>query len=156
MNDPITVLTGGTFDMPHAGHARFLKACNNIAGRDGRVIVFVNSDEFVKRFKGITPHYSQNERMELVSFWQGVDRVCKNIHEERFVDTLTEWIARDRGATMSQFKKQYIVAIGSDWLQKDYLSQTGLTEAWMRENNVSLIYIPYTDGISSTQLRERS
>lgn len=31
----------------------------------------------------------------------------------------------------------------------------GFTQDWLDENGISLIYIPYTDGISSTEIKRR-
>ena len=33
------VYTGGTFDLIHSGHVRFLQACRKIAGEQGKVVV---------------------------------------------------------------------------------------------------------------------
>jgi hypothetical protein len=38
---------------------------------------------------------------------------------------------------------------------KDYYSQMGFTEDWLEENGIVLIYIPYTNKISSSKIKER-
>ena len=48
-----------------------------------------------------------------------------------------------------------IIAIGSDWARKDYYLQMGFSQDWLDEQNISLIYIPYTPGISSTEVKRR-
>ena len=48
-----------------------------------------------------------------------------------------------------------IIAIGSDWARKDYYKQMGFTQDWLDENYISLMYIPYTTGISTTELKRR-
>jgi hypothetical protein len=49
-----------------------------------------------------------------------------------------------------------LIAIGSDWLKKDYLSQMSLTEEWLNEREIALLYLPYTWSISSTMLRKQA
>ena len=39
----LSVYTGGTFDLYHAGHARFLARCAEL----GSVVVSLNTDEFI-------------------------------------------------------------------------------------------------------------
>jgi glycerol-3-phosphate cytidylyltransferase-like family protein len=48
-----------------------------------------------------------------------------------------------------------IIAIGSDWARKDYYKQMTFTQDWLDENEISLMYIPYTQGISTTELKKR-
>jgi len=51
--------------------------------------------------------------------------------------------------------KADIVAIGSDWARKDYYKQMQFTQDWLDEHNICLLYIPYTLGISSTDIKNR-
>jgi len=51
--------------------------------------------------------------------------------------------------------KPDIIAIGDDWAHKDYFSQMSFTQAWLDENNMVLVYIPYTKGISTTDIKQR-
>jgi glycerol-3-phosphate cytidylyltransferase-like family protein len=48
-----------------------------------------------------------------------------------------------------------IIAIGDDWAKKDYYSQMNFTQEWLDENNIILVYLPYTKGISSTEFKKR-
>jgi len=45
------VYTGGTFDLFHAGHSRFLARCAQL----GDVVVSLNTDEFIEEYKGKPP-----------------------------------------------------------------------------------------------------
>ena len=47
------------------------------------------------------------------------------------------------------------VVIGSDWARKDYYKQMQFDQDWLDERNIGLIYIPYSKGISSTNLKQR-
>lgn len=48
-----------------------------------------------------------------------------------------------------------IIAIGSDWARRDYYTQMQFTQDWLDDNDISLIYIPYTKGVSSTEIKQR-
>jgi glycerol-3-phosphate cytidylyltransferase-like family protein len=51
--------------------------------------------------------------------------------------------------------KPDIIAIGSDWARKDYYKQMGFDQDWLDDHRISLMYIPYTAGISSTEIKRR-
>jgi cytidyltransferase-like protein len=51
--------TGGTFDIFHYGHINFLRQCSLLADE---VIVSLNTDEFIKEYKGRPPIMSYDER----------------------------------------------------------------------------------------------
>jgi hypothetical protein len=48
-----------------------------------------------------------------------------------------------------------LVVIGSDWARRDYYKQMGFTQDWLDQRGIGLAYIPYTQGISSTIIKER-
>jgi cytidyltransferase-like protein len=73
------VYTGGTFDLFHSGHIRFLKACRRLAGDDGRVVVSLNTDAFIQAYKGKPPIMSYEERAEILLGCKYVDRVVPNL-----------------------------------------------------------------------------
>ncbi|MCD6324183.1 MAG: cytidylyltransferase family protein [Desulfurococcales archaeon] len=60
---PAKVFVGGTFDLLHPGHVRFLKE----ASAHGLVYAVVARDENVYRVKGRYPILSEEERLELIS-----------------------------------------------------------------------------------------
>ena len=47
----------------------------------------------------------------------------------------------------------HVIAVGSDWADRDYLGQVGLQEGDLARWGLRLVYFPYTPGISSTQIR---
>jgi hypothetical protein len=51
--------------------------------------------------------------------------------------------------------KPDLIAIGSDWARRDYYKQMQFDQDWLDERNISLIYIPYTKGISSTLIKQK-
>jgi len=48
-----------------------------------------------------------------------------------------------------------LIVIGSDWAVRDYHAQMGFTQAWLDERGIGLCYVPYTKGISSTDIKGR-
>ena len=140
--DGLIVYTGGTFDLFHAGHVNFLKRCKEIAGELGSVVVSLNTDEFIKEYKGKPPIVSFSDRMAVLKACQYVDQVIANSG------------GADSKPTILQVSPN-IVAIGTDWAKKDYYKQMQFTQDWLDEKDISLIYIPYTKGISSTEIKTR-
>jgi glycerol-3-phosphate cytidylyltransferase len=139
--DSRVVYTGGTFDLFHAGHVNLLRQCRYIAGR-GRVVVALNTDEFIESYKGSSPVCSFEDRRKVLEACRYVDEVIPN------------WSGGDSKPTIMSVRPSFIV-IGSDWAQKDYYAQMQFSQEWLDEHNIVLVYVPYTDGISSTQIKER-
>ena len=48
-----------------------------------------------------------------------------------------------------------MIAIGSDWARKDYYKQMSFDQNWLDKHGISLIYIPMTCGISTTEIKNR-
>ena len=140
--DGLIVYTGGTFDLFHAGHVNFLKRCKEIAGELGSVVVSLNTDEFIKEYKGKPPIVSFSDRMAVLKACKYVDQVIANSG------------GADSKPTILQVSPN-IIAIGTDWARKDYYKQMQFTQDWLDEKDMSLIYIPYTKGISSTEIKTR-
>jgi glycerol-3-phosphate cytidylyltransferase len=137
----LRVYTGGTFDMFHIGHLNLLKRCHEIAGISGQVIVSLNTDEFIEQYKGKKPIIPYEDRKEILKSCRYVDNVMEN------------YGGADSKESILTAQLIDIVAIGSDWARKDYYKQMNFTQDWLDEQGISLIYIPYTRGISSTQLK---
>lgn len=67
------VLVGGCFDILHPGHIEFLKKTKK---KGNFLVVFLESDENVKRLKGENrPVYNQEERAKNLSLLKSVDVV---------------------------------------------------------------------------------
>ena len=140
--DGLVVYTGGTFDLFHAGHVNFLKRCKEIAGELGSVVVSLNTDEFIKEYKGKPPVVSFSDRMAVLKACKYVDQVIANSGGADSKPTILQVLPN-------------IIAIGTDWARKDYYKQMQFTQDWLDEKDMSLIYIPYTKGISSTEIKTR-
>jgi len=131
--------TGGTFDLFHYGHVNFLRQCSKIADR---VVVSLNTDEFIFEYKKKNTILTYKEREQSLLECKYVDEVVPNIGG-----------FDSKPAILSV--KPDIVAIGSDWAKKDYFKQMDFTMNWLDENNIVLVYLAYTQGISSTEIKNR-
>ena len=132
------VYTGGTFDLYHKGHVDLLRRCYKF----GEVVVALNTDEFVREYKGLSPVNTYEEREAVLLGCRYVDSVIPNE------------FGQDSKPTILKVKPDYIV-VGSDWLKKDYLAQMSLTVEWLEEQAITLVYIPRVLKLSSTQIKER-
>lgn len=132
------VYTGGTFDLFHSGHVNFLKQCAVL----GKVIVALNTDEFIEEYKGKKPIISYKDREAVLRACRYVDDVVPNVG------------GKDSKITIEKVNSN-IIAIGTDWAAKDYYKQMGFTQEWLDERGIVLCYIPYTPDISSTIIKTR-
>jgi cytidyltransferase-like protein len=128
----------GTFDILHVGHLNLLRACRKIAGNDA-VVVGLNTDEFIREYKGEHPVNKWIDRFRMLLALSCVTSVRKNdSHDSRVLIEMVQPRA---------------IVIGSDWASRDYYAQIGVTQAWLDARDITMIYVPYTDGISSSKLR---
>lgn len=132
--------TGGTFDVLHIGHLELLAACRVIAGPRGRVVVSLNTDEFVIRYKNRGTIQPYAEREEVLRSLADVDLVVKNAGDE------------DSRVAIDVVQPDVIV-IGDDWRDKDYLGQLGLTAEWLADRGLWIEYVPRTKGRSTSSFR---
>ena len=156
------VYTGGTFDLFHEGHIELLEACRRMAG-SGKVIVALNTDEFIERFKHRKPVQSYRERERMLKSCKYVDFVIPNFGEEDStitIDKISDLTYCDEivGPTTAYMLRTIgpidIVAIGSDWAGRDYYGQMGFTKEWLDEKNIVLVYIDRRTGQSTTNLKK--
>lgn len=136
------IYSGGTYDLFHYGHVRLLKRLKKMAGKNGTLIVALNTDEFIEQFKGSKPVMNLEERMEVLKSCKYVDEVVVNYSGE------------DSKPTILKARADFVVA-GTDWCERDYMKQMGFTRGWLEENNIGFGYIPYTTTISTTDIKKR-
>lgn len=134
----LIIYTGGTFDCFHNGHVNFLRQCSKL----GRVIVALNTDSFIQQYKGVAPILTYKERETILNSCKYVDGVVPNIG------------GADSKITIKKVKPN-VIAIGTDWLGKNYYKQMDFTQKWLDDNNIVLMYLPYTVGISTTLIKEK-
>lgn len=134
----LTIYTGGTFDLFHAGHVAFLKRCADL----GEVVVSLNTDEFIEAYKGRPPIMRYAEREAVLKGCRHVSRVIPN------------YAGNDSKPAILAVRPDLIV-IGSDWARRDYYRQMDFSQDWLDQYGIGLVYIPYTDGISTTAIKHR-
>ena len=133
------IYTGGTFDVMHIGHLELLREC----ARYGLVIVALNTDAFVKRYKGVEVQPYNVRKSNLIKS-PYVYMVVKNIGDEDSKKTI-ESLEEDICA----------IAHGTDWTGDSLYKQMGLTQEWLNDRMISMLYIPRTTGQSSTKIRNK-
>lgn len=104
--------------------------------------VSLNTDEFIETYKGKPPVMSFAEREAVLLACRYVDAVIPN------------WGCEDSTIAIDLVKPDLVI-IGSDWARRDYYKQMRFDQDWLDERGISLCYIPYTDGISTTELKKR-
>ena len=133
-----TLYTGGTFDLFHYGHVNFLKQCHKLCSN---VVVALNTDEFVSYYK-TKPVMNYSERELSLLSCQYVSRVIPN------------YGGKDSKPSILSVNPD-IIAVGDDWATKDYYQQMSFTQEWLEDQGIVLVYIPYTKGISSSEIKRR-
>ena len=130
-------MTLGTFDLFHVGHVNLLRRCADM----GRVIVGLNTDEFVRRYKGRTPVIAYEDR-------EAVLRACRYVSDVRPN-------AQPKGSAWQLIASVNpdIIAVGSDWADRDYLGQLGIEARDL--GAIRIVFLPYTNDVSSTAIRAR-
>ena len=130
------VVAPGVFDILHIGHVRFL---NEAKSYGTKLIVSLLSDEAVTEFKTKPPVMTYDERKELIESINAVDMVVCQKHND-IEATLRE--LTDLG-----FKPDILVRSSENKFNH------GLE--YMDEICGHIAIIPYTNFISSTEIKER-
>lgn len=133
-------ITLGSFDPLHAGHLGLFAQCRRLADE---LVVGVNSDTFYTKYRGVAPLMPQYHRMAVIGALKGVNEVVLN----------------DGGMWQSSIIEQSgadLIVVGDDWAGRDYYAQLGVTQRWLDNNRIQLVYVPRTGGFSSTTLKARA
>ena len=127
--------TTGVFDMFHIGHLNILKRAKE---QCDYLIVGVTTDELCLIRKNKKPIISQNDRVSIVSAIKYVDEVVLQTDMNK-----TEAVKRYNVDA---------VFVGSDWKNSDTWNQY---EKEFSKFGCDVVYLEYTEGISSSVLREK-
>lgn len=124
------VITYGTYDLLHEGHINILRRAKELGDY---LIVGVTSDSFDRGRGKLNVHNNVLQRVEAVKATGYADEVVIEDYIGQKIDDIQRF-----GID--------IFAIGSDWVGKfDYLKEY-----------CEVVYLPRTEGISSTMLRSRA
>lgn len=121
------VITHGVFDLFHIGHLKLLERARALGGR---LIVGVAGDEHIAHAKKRKPIINQDQRLEIIRSLKCVDEAYIFDSRQEMLDIIKKCNAD-------------VVVKGSDW--------EGKFEEQVR---CPVFYLPYTEGISTTQLLE--
>ena len=86
---PVVAVSGG-FDPVHIGHVRMIQE----AAKVGKVVVILNTDDFLLRKKGYV-FMSFEERKEIMESIKNVDGVCKSRDKDDTVIETLRWLKPD-------------------------------------------------------------
>ena len=121
------VITYGTFDLFHIGHLNLLKRAKALGDY---LIVAVSSDEFNLE-KGKVCKIKDTDRMQIVEAIKYVDQVIPETSWDQKIEDVKKYDVD-------------VFVMGDDWKGKfDFL-----------KDYCEVVYLPRTEGISSTQLKE--
>lgn len=124
------VITYGTYDLLHQGHINLLRRAKELGDY---LIVGVTSDSFDRGRGKLNVRNNVLERVEAVKATGLADEIIIEDYLGQKIDDIQRYDVD-------------IFAIGSDWVGKfDYLKEY-----------CKVVYLPRTEGISSTQLRAES
>lgn len=126
--------TTGVYDMFHVGHLNILKRARENCDY---LIVGVSTDETVMSYKNKTPIIPYEERVEIVKAIRYVDEVVPQVSMDKF----------------EAWKNLHydILFHGDDWKGTDLYNKY---EKQFSEVGVKIMYLPHTNGISSTKLTQ--
>lgn len=126
------VYTSGTFDLFHIGHLNVIRKSKALGDY---LIVGVSTDELVASYKRSAPVISYEDRAEIIRSLNFVNQVVKQ--EELF--------------DIGMMKKHgvNIMTIGSDWKEKHDPNLARL----MGDKSIQVVFLPYTQEVSSTYIK---
>ena len=123
-----TVITYGTYDLLHQGHINLLKRAKALGDY---LIVGVTNDNFDRERGKLNVKNNVLERVEAVKATGLADKIIIEDYVGQKIDDIQKYDVD-------------IFTVGSDWVGKfDYLKEF-----------CEVVYLPRTEGISSTMLRE--
>jgi len=126
--------TTGVFDMFHIGHLNVLR---NAKEKCEHLIVGVSTDDLVKSYKHKTPVIPFEERIAIVESIKYVDEVIPQTSMDKF----------------EAWERLRFDAIfhGDDWKGSDMYNEI---ERKLREVGADMVFLPHTQGTSSTMLKD--
>ena len=127
--------TTGVFDMFHIGHLNILRRAKE---QCEILVVGVSTDELVEEYKHKKPIVPYEERIAIVEAIKYVDKVVPQVT----MDKLEAWSKLHYDALFH----------GSDWKGSNMYEEI---EAKLKAVGAEMVFLPHTDGTSSTLLSEK-
>ena len=126
--------TDGVYDLFHVGHLNMIETAKS---QCEHLIVGVHGDDVVEDYKHHRPIINENDRKRILESVKGVDEVVIN----RFRDKMKLW-------NLYHFN---VIFIGDDWKGTERWNRF---EEELKTINVDVVYVPYTRGISTTEIKQ--
>ncbi len=130
--------TCGVFDLFHVGHLNLLERCKE---QCDYLIVGVCDDKYVTDIKKKQPVYSEAERVRILAALKAVDK-AQLVTIEETDDKMLAW---------NKFHFDVLFS-GDDWKGSERYMKT---EKQFAQVGVSIEYLPYTQGVSTTQIKDK-
>lgn len=132
--DGKTAITFGVFDLLHYGHFELFRRIRELVGDDGMVVVAVQSDAFVSKYK---------PQAKLVYDWNTRRQMIEAL---RYVDKVVPYTDVDASIKDYEFD---VAVFGPDQIHAGFMN----ARKWCGDNGRVVVVLQRTDGISSSQLR---
>lgn len=151
-----TIYIGLTGDLFHDGHKELILDAHKLWDSNIKIIVAVNSDEFVKFFKLKTPINNENERL------YDVNKYLFELLEAGLITDYTTFIMPNHDAQkalLDSIRPDFILhGTGWDGVNKEFnrtiYEQYGVTPEWCEDKGILFVYTDRRSGVSTTKLRE--
>ena len=124
--------------MFHVGHLNLLEKCKSMCDY---LIVGVCNDDYVRNIKHKEPVYSEQDRVRILEALKVVDRAELVTIEE----------TNDKILAIEKFHFDVLFS-GDDWKGSERYQKT---EEQFKKYGAFIEYFPYTQGISTTQIKEK-
>jgi len=115
----MNIYMDGVFDLFHVGHLEAIKKAREIAGKNGKVIIGVVSDEDVKSYKR-QPIINEKDRVEIISNIKMVDQVIfpcpmsttKEFLEKNNIDLVVHGFSDENDWNKQQIYFKNVIELG--------------------------------------------
>ena len=127
------VFTNGCFDIIHNGHIELLNFAKSLGGKDGKLVVGLNSDNSVKRLKGEDrPINNQNDRKLILESLVAVDEVI--VFDDEDTKELIKIITPN------------ILVKGGEWTKEEVIERDNIPDF------IEVKIFPLKEGYSTTNI----
>ena len=130
--------TAGVFDLFHVGHLNLLERCKEMCDF---LIVGICDDNYVRNIKHKEPVITENDRVRIINALKCVDKA----------ELVDFQVTNDKMLALERFKFDVLFS-GDDWKGTERYNKT---ERQFAELGVAIEYFPYTEGVSTSDLKNK-